>query len=285
MAKEPIGLIGFPTLLDHMMTRMLEEFGVSVERFDVDSAAQAMSRLRLAFFFWPDRGDQGSRKMKAVASGVGDQECPIVIVVNQTGVFDAKQCVGREAADLLTTPLKSREVADMLLQHAKIGEIKPVPTVNIEYVNSLLKSTLESLEQLTGLSCERTSIEYSTEAVVTGFVTGTVGFSGSADGYLTVAFPRALAVRIATSTMSARSENATEIEISTSVSELIGSIANAAKNSVCNLKECLQVSAPQVFAGGPHIVTQHPGVPVVILKFKAAEEIFSLLIHLRPKAV
>lgn len=266
------------------MTRMLEDFGVNVERFDVDSAAQALPRLKLAFFFWPDRGDQGCKKMKAVAAGVGDDCCPIVIVVNQTGVLDAKQCVGRGAVDLLTTPLKSREVGEMLLQHAKIGEIKPTQTVNFDYVNSLLKSTLESLEHLTGLSCERSSIEYSSEAIVTGFVTGTVGFSGSADGYLTASFPRALAVKIASSTMSARSENATDIEISTSVSELIATIANAAKDTVCNLKECLQVSAPQVFAGGPHIVTQHRGVPVVVLKFKAAEEIFSLLIHLRPKA-
>lgn len=284
MPKTTIGLIGFPTLLDHMISRILEDYNAKIVKFDADHAGAVLSTLDAAFFFWPDSGDQGVHKMKALKKTENLGHCPLILVANPTGVLDAQRYVGRDVDALIQTPLQTKEIAEVIAKHAKTIESKQRNVINIEYVNSLLQKTLESLEQLTGLKCERTKLEYSTEAVVSGYVTGTVGFTGSADGYMTASFPKRLAAKIASATMSTRTDTATDIEISTSVSELMDTIANTAKDSVASLKDCLYISSPQVFAGGPHIVTQHRGIPIVVLQFKAEDELFSLLIYLRQHA-
>ncbi len=279
-----IGLVGFPTLLDHMVSRILADYEVQIERLDVERAAPVMKSLNLAFFFWPDKGDQGCQRLKQLVPQKDEKHCPVIVVANPIGELAAQQAVGTCAKAVLLTPLRPSEVIDALSKFAGLSSQKVHKAVSVDYVNSLLGHTLRTLTELTGLECERSNMQLSTEAMTTGHVSGTVAFSGGAEGFITVSFPRNLAAKIACATMSARGEYVTDIEISASIGELIESIAHAAKANVSDLREQLRISPPQVFAGGPHIVAQLRGEPVFVFEFRAASEIFSLLICLRRKA-
>ena len=278
-----IALIGFPRLQEQIATRLLEEHDVKVERVNHDEAASRLSMFNLALFFWPDGGEIGTQRLKAMKEQAGEKSCPIVIVTSHTGQYTAQNLVGGDAADILITPLQPHDVSQKLAKYAGVARSTETLSVDADYVNPFVSGTVETLKQMAGMGCERTGLRISQDATSKGFYSGTIGLTGNAEGFVSVTFSKELATKIVAKMLSMELEELSEEDIRDGVGEFMNVVAGAAKAELVNTKNSFSLSIPQVFSGGPHTAAQPRGIAVFVIEFSAEGDPFDVLVCLRHK--
>ncbi|MBU0509284.1 chemotaxis protein CheX [bacterium] len=278
-----VALIDFPRLQEQIATRLLAQYDVNTHRLGHKEAADRLTMFNLALFFWPDKADLAAERLSALKKNDPTGSVPVVLVTSEMGRVGAQAVLGAEGAvDVLITPLQphivSRKLADLL----GLGNREDKVRLDVGYINPFVEATVNTLTQMAGMECERTGLDASTNAVAHGHISGTMGLSGVAEGFVSVTFSTDLARTIVCRMLQIETGEESEDDIRDGVGEFMNMVAGAAKAELANTEHAFQLSLPQVILG-PHSLGQPRGMPVISIQFTTEGLPFEILVCLVPR--
>jgi len=279
-----VALIDFPKLQEQITTRLLAPYNAHIRPVDHNEAAACLNLFDLALFFWPDIGADAVARLEQIRENDRAKDVPIVLVSSETGKRNAEASMGKGVAfEFLLTPLQPHVVVRKLA--TILGSHKEPLTfwLDADYVNPFISATLDTLKQMASIECERTGLFARTEAVAKGAISGTMGLSGAAEGFVSITFNDTLARKIVCRMLQIEPGQESDADIRDTVGELMNIIAGAAKADLANTAHSFQLSFPTVIMGGAHSVGQLRGVPVIVIEFVAEEETFEVMVCLMPR--
>ena len=279
-----VALIDFPRLQEQIATRLLAQQNANVRRVDHNEAATRLSVFDLALFFWPDTGADAPARLMHIRDNEEGKNVPIVLVTSEVGKRNAEASLGRNTQlEFLVTPLQPQLVARKLAHILGTQKEGAPAHLDADYVNPFISATVDTLTQMANVACERTGLSVRTEAATKGFISGTMGLSGAAEGFVAITFTDSLARKLVCRMLQMQPGEEKEEDIRDTVGELMNIIAGAAKADLINTAHSFQLSLPTVIVGGPHSVGQIRGVPVIVIEFTAEGESFEVMVCLMPK--
>jgi chemotaxis protein CheX len=279
-----VALIDFPRLQEQITTRLLAQHNANVRRVDHNEAAARLNLFDLALFFWPDTGADAPTRLMQIRSNEEGKDVPIVLVTSESGKRNAEASLGRNSQlEFLVTPLQPQLVAIKLAHILGTTKAEPAAHLDANYVNPFISATLDTLKQMADLECERTGLTVRTEAATMGYISGTMGLSGAAEGFVAITFNDDLARQIVCRMLQMNLGEEKDEDIRDTVGELMNIIAGAAKADLVNTEHSFQLSLPTVIVGGPHSVGQIRGVPVMVIEFSTLGGTFEVMVCLMPK--
>lgn len=277
-------LIDFPRLQEQIATRLLTEFSSDVQRLNYSEAAARLDTFNLALYFWPDMGNDAVDRLQQLRSKNGEKKIPVVVVASELGKSNAEKAMNAGlAADVLITPLQPHLVSRKLGSLLGVRKDPPSTRLDVQYINPFIEATVETLKQMAGMECARTGLSVKMDGSTKGFISGTMGLSGPAEGFVAVTFKDHLARKIVCRMLQVQPGEETEDDIRDGVGELMNMIAGQAKAELVNTDHAFQLSLPTVIVGGPHSVGKVRGTPVVVVEFTTEEEAFEVMISLVPR--
>ncbi|HEY3296910.1 MAG TPA: chemotaxis protein CheX [bacterium] len=280
-----VALIDFPRLQEQIATRLLAQHNANVRRVDHNEAAARLDVFDLALFFWPDTGADAPSRLMQIRANESGKDVPIVLVTSESGRRNAEASLGRNTQlEFLVTPLQPQLVARKLA--AMLGSQKEViqpAHLDAEYVNPFITATLDTLKQMADMDCERTGLSVRTEAATKGHISGTMGLSGAAEGFVAITFNDSLARKVVCRMLQMNPGEEKDEDIRDTVGELMNIIAGAAKADLIHTDHSFMLSLPTVIVGGPHSVGQIRGIPVIVIEFTTQGETFEVMVCLMPK--
>lgn len=281
--KTQVALIDFPRLQELIAARILTEERFSPHALTYHDVAERYKEFDLALFFWPDVDKDSLTKLRTLHSLRNGKEVPIVIVATEANRRLAEQGIKENIAEaIITTPMQPHAVVRRLQQILHQEESSGL-SLDVTYINPFVEGTVDTIKQMAGLTCERSGLNLRTDATSRGDITGSMGLSGVAEGFVAVVFRESLARKIVCSMLQISKGEETEDDIRDGVGELMNMIAGAAKADLINSEHSFQLSLPTVVVGGPHSVGQSRGTPVMVIEFKCAGESFDVMVCLRPR--
>jgi chemotaxis protein CheX len=280
-----VALIDFPRLQEQIATRLLSTHQITVHRLDHTEAAARLEMFQLALFFWPDAGGDAHARLEHIRANEKAKNVPVVLVASEVGKRNAESILGKgEAADILVTPLQpflvSRRLASLLGLHKESAPVH----LEAAWVNPFIEATIETLHQMAQVDCKRTGLAMRTDAFTKGLISGTMGLSGVAEGFVSITFNDTVARKIVCKMLQVPMGEETDDDIRDGVGELMNVIAGQAKAELVNTDHSFMLSLPTVIVGGPHSVGQMRGVPVMVIEFSADGEPFEVMVCLVSKS-
>lgn len=277
-----VALIDFPRLQEQITARLLSEHNVNSQRMATNEAEARINLFQMALFFWPDTRTDNADRLKQIKA-VSAAGMPILLVASETGrkqIENEKQ--SGEVSDVLVTPLQPHIISRALTQH--LGLQKPKPqSMDAGYVTPFVEGTVDTMKQMAQMECARTSLSVKLDGKSNGDISGVMGLSGAAEGFVAVTFKNALARKVVAKMLMMEHEELTEDDIRDGVGEFMNVVAGAAKAQLVNTEHGFQLSLPTVICGGPHTVGQPRGLPVLCIEFETEGEKFEVLVCLHPK--
>ena len=279
-----VALIDFPRLQEQIAARVLAPYNAHVRSVHHNEAAQCLDLFDLVLFFWPDTGSDTNLRLNLIRGCKTGKEVPIMLVTSETGKRNAEAALGKSTPfEFLLTPLQPHVVVKKLAQILG-NHTEPLTFwLDADYVNPFISATLNTLKSMANLDCERTGLFARTEAVTNGQVSGTMGLSGTAEGFVSITFGNELARKIACRVLQIPMGMEKDADVRDTVGELMNIIAGAAKADLVNTAHSFQLSLPTVIMGGSHSVGQLRGVPVIVIEFTAEGDTFEVMVCLLPK--
>jgi chemotaxis protein CheX len=278
-----VALIDFPRLQEQIASRLLATQNVNAQRVEHTEAAARLDMFNLALFFWPDGGADAASRLSLIKSAAPASKVPIVLVTSEIGKRNAEVTLGKDHGEILVTPLQPHIVSRKLAQLLGIQKEPVAVKMDAAYINPFIEATADTLKQMAGMECERTGIVVRTDGETKGYISGTMGLSGTAEGFVAVTFNDELARKIVCQMLQINVGEESDADIRDGVGEFMNMIAGAAKAQLANTAHSFQLSLPNVIVGGPHSVGQFRGVPVIVVEFKADGSPFEIMVCLIPK--
>jgi len=278
-----VALVGFPRLQEQIATRLLAELDVETEHIAVHDIKQHISHFKLMVYYWPDSGDHGDHLI-AMRDAVKDNGHHHLFVTSSAGKRTLIPMVGESDDDVLLTPIQPHELTRHLGRFLEIKPKQNPNSVDVNFLNPFVEGTVVTLKQMADMECQRTGLRLNQDAKVKGDISGTIGLSGNAEGFVSVSFTNAVAKKIvAKMLMIDDGETVTDADLQDGVGELMNVVAGYAKAQLVNTEHSFQLSIPNVIYGGPHNLGQPRGIPVFVLDFAAAGDTFHVMVCLMPK--
>lgn len=280
-----VALIDFPRLQEQIASRMLAEHDAHVSGINHAEAEARLNLYNLALFFWPDTGtDTATERLQRIMLKCKETAIPVVMVTSEIGKRSAEVArAATGAADILVTPLQphivSRKLADLL----GIKKQAPIGRLDVAWVNPFVEATVDTLKQMAGMECERSGLTLRMDAATKGEISGTMGLSGIAEGFVSVTFKNDTARKIVCRMLQINVGEESEEDIRDGVGELMNMVAGAAKAQLVSTEHAFHLSLPNVIVGGPHTVGQIRGVPVIVIEFNTEGDIFEVMVCLVPR--
>jgi chemotaxis protein CheX len=208
---------------------------------------------------------------------------PVLLVASESGRRQIENDLQQaDVADILVTPLQPHVISRALSQY--LGVQKPKPqSVDAGYVSPFVEGTVDTMKQMAQLECTRSNLSVKLDGKSSGDISGVMGLSGSAEGFVAVTFKNNLARKIVAKMLMANPPELTEDDIRDGVGEFMNMVAGAAKAQLVNTEHGFSLSLPTVIVGGPHSVGQPRGLPVICIEFATEGEKFEVLVCLHPK--
>jgi len=279
-----VALIDFPRLQEQIASRLLAEYNVEITRLSHSEAAARLDMFNLALFFWPDACAEAAERLNQLRSKEEAKKVPVVLVTSEMGKRNAESVLGPEmAADILVTPLQPYIVSKKLAGLLGVKKDNGTSRLNVSYINPFIEATTDTLKQMAGIECVRTGLTLRMDGNTTGFISGTMGLSGPAEGFVSVTFNDLLARTIVCRMLQVQLGEETDDDIQDGVGELMNMIAGHAKAELVHTEHSFQLSLPNVIVGGPHSVGHLRGVPVVVIEFTAEGVPFEVMVCLIPR--
>jgi chemotaxis protein CheX len=278
-----IALVGFPRLQGQIATRMLMEHDVVARFVQPTEAAAQISRFDLTMFFWPDAGGQAS-SLQAIRTLASQSNRQVLIVTSAVGKRSACEVIGDSEDDILLTPIQLYDLTAKISKRLKLRKKSTSASIDVEFLNPFVEGTIATMKQMANLDCERTGLGLSSDARSRGDISGTIGLSGDAEGFVSISFSDGLARKIiAKMLMMEEGETVADEDIQDGVGEFMNVVAGFAKAKLVNTEHSFMLSIPNVIYGGPHSVSQPRGIPVFSIDFITEGEIFHVLVCLMPR--
>jgi chemotaxis protein CheX len=278
-----IALVGFPRLQGQIATRMLLEHDVVAKFVQPTDAADQVSRYDLTMFFWPDAGGQAS-SLQAIRTLANQADRHVLVVTSAVGKRSAREVLGDTEDDILMTPIQPHDLTAQISKRLKLQKKSDPASIDVEFLNPFVEGTVATMKQMANLDCERTGLGLSGDARSKGDISGTIGLSGDAEGFVSVSFSDSLARKIiAKMLMMEEGETVADEDIQDGVGEFMNVVAGFAKAKLVDTEHSFSLSIPNVIYGGPHSVGQPRGIPVFTIDFETDGEAFHVLVCLMPK--
>lgn len=278
-------LIDFPRLQEQIASRLLNEFSTDIQRLNYSEAAARLDTFNLALYFWPDMGGDAADRLQQLRSKEENKKVPVVVVASELGKSNAEKAMtAGMAEDVLITPLQPHLVSRKLGALLGVRKESPSTRLDVHYINPFIEATVDTLKQMARMECSRTGLNVKMDGSTKGFISGTMGLSGPAEGFVAVTFNDHLARKIVCRMLQMQPGEETEDDIRDAVGELMNMIAGQAKAELVNTDHAFQLSLPTVIVGGPHSVGKVRGTPVVVIEFTTENDRFEVMISLVPRA-
>jgi chemotaxis protein CheX len=279
-----VALIDFPRLQEQIATRLLAEHHVNVSKITHLEAESRLNMFNLALFFWPDSCSDAALRLQKMKHESHGEHVPVVLVTNEAGKLSAESNISPEGAtDVLVTPLQPHIVSRKLAKLLGISKNHDETKLDAAYITPFVDGTVETLTQMAGMECIRTGLSLRMDAVTKGDISGTMGLSGAAEGFVSVTFRNDLARKIVCRMLQIQIGEETEEDIRDGVGEFMNMVAGAAKAELRDTPHSFSLSLPNVIVGGPHSVGQLRGVPVIVIEFETEGEPFEVMVCLIPR--
>jgi chemotaxis protein CheX len=278
-----IALVGFPRLQGQIATRMLLEHDVTAKFVQPTEAAAQIGQFDLTMFFWPDVGGQAT-SLQAIRTLAEQSDRQVLVVTSAVGKRGVREVLGDSEEDILMTPIQPYDLTAKISKRLKLQKKSDPASIDVEFLNPFVEGTVQTMKQMANLDCERTGLGLSNDAKSKGDISGTIGLSGDAEGFVSVSFSDGLARKIiAKMLMMEEGETVADEDIQDGVGEFMNVVAGFAKAKLVDTEHSFMLSIPNVIYGGPHSVGQPRGIPVFTIDFVTEGEEFHVLVCLMPK--
>ncbi|MBD3318224.1 MAG: chemotaxis protein CheX [Chitinivibrionales bacterium] len=137
--------------------------------------------------------------------------------------------------------------------------------MNVNYVNPFIKSTIETFGTMLGESLKPGKPTAKKSPFPTYDVSGIIGLSGNAQGAISISFPKAVALKIA-SKMLGSPVKVVGFEMADAIGELVNIIAGRAKKDLIGYE--LSISLPNVVMGTDHVLNSISNCPTIVVPFR-----------------
>lgn len=277
-------LIDFPRLQEQIAMRLLTEFSSDVQRLNYSEAAARLDTFNLALYFWPDMGSDAAERLQQLRAKEENKQVPVVVVTSEIGKQNAEKALtAGMASDILITPLQPHLVSRKLGILLGVRKDPHSTRMDVHYINPFIEATVDTLKQMAHMECNRTGLSVKMDGSTKGYISGAMGLSGPAEGFVAVTFQDRLARKIVCRMLQVQPGEETEDDIRDAVGEVMSMIAGQAKAELVHTDHAFQLSLPTVIVGGPHSVGKVRGTPVVVIEFTTEGEKFEVMICLIPR--
>lgn len=147
--------------------------------------------------------------------------------------------------------------------------------INVEYINSFIAATLQTLEVMAAVRPTRGAPFAKADSVAKGEITGVIGLAGEAVGSVAVSFPPTLAIEIY-SNMVGDTVDAVDDGVRDAIGEVVNMIAGGAKASLAQKGFSFRISIPQVVTGAARSIDHKGDTPFLCVPFHLGKETFWL---------
>ncbi|MBU0691215.1 chemotaxis protein CheX [bacterium] len=278
-----VALVGFPRLQEQIATRMLAEHELNATHLTQEEAEKQVSKYGLLFFFWPDSGEH-KHHFKALQSSSNGSSPPVLIVASAAGKRSAMSVLPDIQDSILSTPLQPHDLSAKLSHFIKVEKPAASVALNADFINPFVEGTVATLKQMAEMVCVRTNLSLSEDAKTSGDISGTIGLSGEAEGFVSVSFRLDLAQKIVGKMLMLEDgEAASEDDMRDGVGEFMNMVAGYAKAQLANTEHSFMLSIPNVISGGPHSVGQPRGLSLFVIDFETDGSEFHVIVCLVPK--
>lgn len=150
--------------------------------------------------------------------------------------------------------------------------------MDVKYVNPFIVATINLFKTMLNMDVvpEKPTLKH--EPYPSFDISGIIGLSGSAQGSISISFPKAMALKIV-SAMIGTELKVVGPDLTDGIGEVANIIAGNAKQNLNGLD--LLISLPNVVVGKDHVITSQRGIPVIIVPFKSSLGSFSMEIALK----
>lgn len=281
MGKD-VALIGFPRLQEQIASRMLADNDLEAKHLSQEEAEKQAGKFELLLFFWPDSGEH-KHHFEAIQQSANGTTPPVLIVTSLAGRRVATSLLPDIQDSILTTPLQPHDLQAKLSHFVKIAKPASV-ALNADFINPFVEGTVATLKQMAEMDCVRKNLSLSEDGKTSGDISGTIGLSGEAEGFVSVSFKLDLAQKIVGKMlMLDEGEEASEDDMRDGVGEFMNMVAGYAKAQLADTEHSFMLSIPNVISGGPHSVGQPRGLPVFVIDFETDGSEFHVIVCLVPR--
>lgn len=185
------------------------------------------------------------------------------------------------ASGIVNKPFEAEELLRAITTAIKQGKAKK-PTVNVEFINPFIDSTVNVLATMCQMEAKRKKLFLKDDHQMLGDVSGVMGLSGAATGSVVVSLPSKLACILVGKMLGEEPAETMTGEVSDAVGELINMIAGQAKASLVNTKYHFSISIPSVVSGPGHEISHKKGTPNIVVLFEVDGYDFAVQVCLAP---
>jgi chemotaxis protein CheX len=150
--------------------------------------------------------------------------------------------------------------------------------MNVAYVNPFITSTIATFKTMLHVEVKPGKPRLKKEGEPIHDVSGIIGLSGSAQGAISISFPKTIALK-AVSAMLGSEIKIIGPELTDGIGELVNIIAGNAKQYLTQFK--LNISLPNVIVGRNHSITPPSDTPSIVVPFTGAIGEFAMEVSLK----
>ncbi|MGB7569636.1 MAG: chemotaxis protein CheX [Chitinivibrionales bacterium] len=150
--------------------------------------------------------------------------------------------------------------------------------MDVKYVNPFIMATITLFKTMLNVDVTPEKPTLKQEPYPSYDISGIIGLSGSAQGSISISFPKIMALKIV-SAMIGVELKVVGPDLTDGIGEVANIIAGNAKQNLNGLN--LSISLPNVIIGKDHVITSQRGIPVVIVPFKSPLGSFSMEVALK----
>lgn len=155
-----------------------------------------------------------------------------------------------------------------------------------EWINPFIEATVRALEMMAGMKPIRRSVEVREDYRLLGDISGIIGLSGHATGYVAVSLPATLAPKVVGAMIGDEPEAGLTEIVRDGIGEVINMIAGQAKTALSGTRHAFDISLPVIIIGRGHEIFDSMGSttrpPHLVIVFEVAGEPMTIQVVLTP---
>ena len=134
------------------------------------------------------------------------------------------------------------------------------------WINTFCNTTIDVFRTMFSIEAKPGTPRLKGTPYPTADVTGIIGFSGDAQGSISLSFPEATALKMVSVLFGTTMEKV-DMEVADAIGELANIVAGNAKKGVNGYQ--LSISLPQVVVGKDHVLSVQSTIPIVVIPFSS----------------
>jgi chemotaxis protein CheX len=152
--------------------------------------------------------------------------------------------------------------------------------MNVEMINPFITSTVNALSTMAFIVPQRGQPAVKiNEQAPNADISGVIGLSGDANGWVSIGLSRPLSLKIAEN-MLGEPKTYIDADVRDAVGEIVNMIAGGAKSELSQKGFSFKLAIPTVVVGDQHQIAQKKNIPYMLIPFNSAEGNFFICVCL-----